>query len=240
MQKDHRTSRPESEDRESHEHEVRTQTKEGCFEVETEKDRFTVNRGEGFLFRKDVLYHRHVISPVTMYLFRYRSELHAFCNDHVIFRDRERVFSTLSTLEQLDRGIFGNDFEYRSHLFSDLSLQYRLENRTMQSTDDPIKSATDKIRQSLHTGVDLEAIGTQSGLSYVQFLRRFKGYTGMTPSEYVIALRLQKAKKLLADTDLLVKEIAVACGFENEYYFSNFFKKHTSLSPSAFRGASRS
>ena len=42
---------------------------------------------------------------------------------------------------------------------------------------------------------------------------------------------------LLTDTDLLIKEIAYACGFENEYYFSNFFKKHTTLSPSAFRAS---
>ena len=60
----------------------------------------------------------------------------------------------------------------------------------------------------------------------------------MSPSDYVITLRIQKAQSMLAQTDLRIKDIALACGFENEYYFSNFFKKHTALSPTAFRAAS--
>ena len=39
--------------------------------------------------------------------------------------------------------------------------------------------------------------------------------------------------------DLLIKDIAYACGFENEYYFSNFFKKHIKMSPSDFRNATQ-
>ena len=79
------------------------------------------------------------------------------------------------------------------------------------------------------------SLASKSGLSYVQFLRRFKAYTGLTPSDYLTSVRLQKAKMLLSNSTLLVREIAYACGFENEYYFSNFFKKHTATSPTAFR-----
>ena len=59
-----------------------------------------------------------------------------------------------------------------------------------------------------------------------QFLSELKMAQASTADE---------AKKMLTDTDLMVKEIAYACGFENEYYFSNFFKKHSALSPTAFR-----
>ncbi|MBE6589241.1 MAG: helix-turn-helix transcriptional regulator [Ruminococcaceae bacterium] len=214
--------------------------KEGSFSMEREGTCFIVQKNEGALFRKNVLYQRHVISPVTMYLFRYKSDIPVFDTDHIIFHNQERLASTLSMLERLDTEVFGNDFEYRSHLFSDLAMQYAMENKAPESSDDPIEHAMDEIRQSLHVGVDLEKLGKKSGLSYVQFLRRFKSIAGMTPSDYIIALRLQKAKTLLADTDLLIKDVSSACGFENEYYFSNFFKKHTSLSPSAFRSASRS
>jgi transcriptional regulator GlxA family with amidase domain len=85
----------------------------------------------------------------------------------------------------------------------------------------------------------LSDIGKKTGLSYVQFLRRFQVYTGMTPTDYVTALRLQKAKTLLVDTDMLVREVSAVCGFENEYYFSNFFKKHVKMSPSDFRNATQ-
>ncbi len=214
--------------------------REGRFSVEYEKQRLIVQKNEGMLFKKGVLYHRHVLSPVTMYLFRYKSPSHAFMGDLIRFRDEARLRTTFAMLEQLDTEVFYSDFEYRCHLFSDLVTQYEMENRKPQKHDAPIENAMDEIRRSFHVGVDLKELGERSGFSYVQFLRRFKAAAGMTPSDYLIALRLQKAKTLLADTDLLILEIAAACGFDNEYYFSNFFKKHTSLSPSAFREASHS
>lgn len=214
--------------------------KEGSFYVESEAGSFTVHKNEGALFRKNVLYYRRVLTPATLYLFRYRSDFPAFDCDHVVFCDGERVASTLSLLDQLESGFFGNDFEYRSHFFFDLVMQYQMENSSAPRVDTSIEMAMEEIRRTFHTEVDLVKIGCESGLSYVQFLRRFKNAAGMTPSDYVIALRLQKAKTLLADTDLHIKEISPACGFKNEYYFSNFFKKHTSLSPSAYRAAFRS
>ncbi len=213
--------------------------KEGSFAAESESGHVVVQKNEGMLFKKGVLYSRRVIAPVTMYLFRYKAGSQAFPCEHVVFRDHARLASTFSMLEQLDTGVFENDFEYRKHLFSDLVMQYAMETRSKQSTDPMIEEAMDEIKRTLHFGIRLEELGEKSGLSYVQFLRRFKSFAGMTPSDYVIALRLQKAKTLLSDTDLRVNEIAASCGFENEYYFSNFFKKHTALSPTAFRLASR-
>ncbi len=213
--------------------------KEGSFVAESENGCVTVCANEGMLFQKNLLYHRKVLSPVILYLFRYKSDTPVFPCEHVVFRNTERLKTTLAMLEQLENDTFENDFEYRKHLFSDLVTQYELEHRIFKSADQLIENAVDEIRRNLHRGVSLEEIGERSGLSYVQFLRRFKSFTGMTPSDFIIALRLQKAKTMLADTELLIKEIAYACGFENEYYFSNFFKKHTSLSPSAFRAASR-
>ena len=210
--------------------------KEGCFFAECEKQRFTVKEGEGFLFRRDVFYFRKVLSPVTLYLFRYKSLSHAFDRDHVIFRDQARLAGTVSMLERLDTEVFKEDFEYRGHLFADLVTQYAIENGGGQRTDEVIGEALSKInRRMRYRDIKLVEIAEQSGLSYVQFLRRFKQAVGIPPTEYIIKLRLQKAKALLIDTDLLVKEIAIACGFENEYYFSNFFKNAVGVSPSDFR-----
>lgn len=213
--------------------------KEGSFSVESENGRFTVKEHEGMLFQKNVLYHRRVITPVTMYLFRYKSDFHVFSQEHIQFKDHARLESTLSMLEALNSGIFENDFEYHRRLFDDLAMQYAIETQSEPSTDPIIEGAIREMKQTLHLGVSLEALGKRSGLSYVQFLRRFKAFAGMSPSDYINTLRLQKAKSMLADTDLLIKEISMACGFENEYYFSNFFKNHMSMSPSAFRAASR-
>ena len=209
----------------------------GRFRMQSEGKQYTVAAGEGALFRANVLYCRQVLEPVKMHLFRYRSEQTLFLCDHIIFKDQTRIATTLHLLNRLDHGVFQNDFEKRRHLFEDLILQYEMENGIEPCKDPLIETAVLRITQSFQHGIDLAGIGDQSGLSYVQFLRRFKAHVGVTPSEYVAALRLQKAKDLLCDSDLPIWQIANACGFENEYYFSNFFKKHTTLSPSAFRAS---
>ena len=48
-------------------------------------------------------------------------------------------------------------------------------------------------------------------------------------------MKLEQAKYLLFETDFLIKDIATMCGFENEFYFSNFMKKQTGMSPSELR-----
>ena len=212
---------------------------EGSILVECEGERFVVGAGEGVLFRRGVFYRREALGRFQMFLFRYQSEGHAFHEDHVIFRDRERLGSTISMLKALHNGIYKNEFEIRTHLFMDLVIQYEMENPTNVKSDELMQRAAATITATLHRGVDLPSIAKECGLSYVQFLRRFKAHTGLTPSDYLISVRLQKAKMLLSDSTLLVREIAFACGFENEYYFSNFFKKHTQTSPTAFRHLSK-
>ena len=46
---------------------------------------------------------------------------------------------------------------------------------------------------------------------------------------------LQRAQQLLLTTDLRVKEVAASLGFQDEFYFTRFIKKHTGLPPSKYR-----
>lgn len=209
----------------------------GSFYMKSNDGAYTVSAGEGACFRKNIFYQRKVISPVKMYLFRYASERVIFASDHVVFSDKARISSTLNLLNSLDKGIFKDDFEKRRHLFYDLIQQYEMENKIILCEDPCIEQAISLIKRSFQNKIYLNEIGEKSGLSYVQFLRRFKAYTGVSPSEYVMTLRLQKAKELLTNTEFQIRQIAFYCGFENEYYFSNFFKKQTGISPTSFRKA---
>ncbi len=66
-------------------------------------------------------------------------------------------------------------------------------------------------------------------------VRLFKEAYGTTPYRYFSERKLSVGKMLLSDTRLSVKEIAAKLGFEDGQYFSVFFKKHTGLSPRAYR-----
>lgn len=63
----------------------------------------------------------------------------------------------------------------------------------------------------------------------------FAIYNHKSPSQVIQERILIEAKRLLSYTDKSVKEIAYDLGFEDISYFSNFFKKHTGLSPVDFR-----
>jgi len=213
--------------------------KSGRFEFETQNGHYTISENEGALFRKGEFYHRKILSPATIYLFRYKSNEPLFREEKIVFSDINRIRSTMSLLEMLENDIFKDEYQFRNSIFTDIATQYLLENKINPSAeninDETIQKAIITIKQNLHQKIALTDIGEKSGLSYVQFIRRFKQATGLTPSNYIALLRMQKAKSMLSNTELTIKEVAAACGFEDEYYFSNFFKKQLGISPTFFR-----
>lgn len=76
----------------------------------------------------------------------------------------------------------------------------------------------------------------KSGYSSDYFRRCFKEVTGQTPLEYLTALRVSRAKRLLCATPpQSVESIAAGCGFSDEFYFSRVFSKKTGRSPRVYR-----
>ncbi len=213
----------------------------GSFFAQRGDTRFDVKEGEGLVFQKEVPYYRKVLTPVTLHLFRYVAKDPLFQQEHVRFSDTARLRSTLRALDRAET-IWGTDKrDYEAHLFHDLVIQHWAENTLPllpeQQKDPCIEQALALLHRQLDSKIALPTIAAQCGLSYAQFFRRFQAYTGRTPSEYLAFCRLQKAKALLNDPAQSIKSIAIACGFENEYYFSNFFKKQTGVSPSLFRSS---
>lgn len=77
-------------------------------------------------------------------------------------------------------------------------------------------------------------------ISESQLRRNLVAATGLRPNDYILRLRLDRAKNDLLDTERSIKEIAAEYGFSNQYYFSQCFTKAYGLSPRAFRSAYRS
>lgn len=72
-------------------------------------------------------------------------------------------------------------------------------------------------------------------LSKVHFSRVFKTVTGSSPVQFFLELRVARAKELLDYTDRTMQEIAEACGFPDQNYFTRTFKKHTGMTPTQYR-----
>jgi AraC-like DNA-binding protein len=74
-----------------------------------------------------------------------------------------------------------------------------------------------------------------ANLSPFYFIRLFKKETGKTPHEYLVHLKIDKAKELLAYSNFSVTEICFLCGFTEHSYFSKVFKRLTGSTPLDYR-----
>ena len=72
-------------------------------------------------------------------------------------------------------------------------------------------------------------------MSYSSFRRFFKQYTGFTPAQYVLELKINKSKELLTNTDSSCQEIAFEMGFNTPSHFNMIFKKKTGMTPHQYR-----
>jgi len=81
----------------------------------------------------------------------------------------------------------------------------------------------------------MEGIAAELGMSRAHFFRIFKEHTGLTPYQYHLELKLNRARQMLRNSDLAVKQIARLLGFSNVYHFSKFFKNKTGLAPTPWR-----
>ena len=116
------------------------------------------------------------------------------------------------------------------------SLERNLELRNRnQAHFDMISHALLRIRESLESPLTIQQVADEMGVSYSNFRKLFKEYTGLSPATYQQDLRLQRAKELLSTTDMSIKEIAYKLNFESPDYFSAKFKIKTGRKPSEMR-----
>jgi AraC-like DNA-binding protein/ligand-binding sensor protein len=81
----------------------------------------------------------------------------------------------------------------------------------------------------------LQEVADASGLSAPYFSTIFKEEMGENLSNYLNRLRVEKASSMLTETALSLNEIARACGFEDQSWFSKIFKAYTGISPGKYR-----
>lgn len=74
-----------------------------------------------------------------------------------------------------------------------------------------------------------------SGVSEVYFRKLFKESLGMSPRQYILQARVNKAKHMLENGNKSIEEIHIACGYSNIYYFFKVFKEKTGYTPTEYR-----
>lgn len=83
--------------------------------------------------------------------------------------------------------------------------------------------------------IQLADIAAHVGISVGECCRCFKQFIRESPNQYILHYRIMKAMDLLSDTDCTVSEVSFKCGFSDVSHFILYFKRHTGLTPGAYR-----
>ena len=83
--------------------------------------------------------------------------------------------------------------------------------------------------------LDLEALARAAHVSPRHFSRSFKRTFGETPYQYLLTRRIERARHLLRTTDMRVAEVCLAVGFSSVGSFTDTFRRHVGVSPTAYR-----
>ena len=102
-----------------------------------------------------------------------------------------------------------------------------------------VGQAIARLEGDLGGQLDMKTLAQELGVSYSWFRTAFVLHTGLAPHQYLLEMRLVRARNLLAGSRLTVKEIAVQTGFQDEHYFSRLFRQKLNVTPSQWRSRSQ-
>jgi len=161
---------------------------------------------------------------------------------HGLYADGDRRLETL--LRAMSEELAGKRRHYDISLHG---LLYQAIAEVARSTgtaehtgrSEKVKYAVNYMNQYLAENIDLHAIARNLGYSYDHFRHFFKRETGYSPTQFLLRRRVDKAKRLLVDTDRPMTDIAAECGFGSAPQFSMLFTRLTGSAPRDFRKLSR-
>jgi AraC-like DNA-binding protein len=108
-----------------------------------------------------------------------------------------------------------------------------------EADPEPVASAKQFVQSHAEEPITLDQVVEHVHVSRFYFCKLFKKATGMTLTDYVLRVRIEKAKTLLVDPSLRISEVVFAAGFGSIPRFNSVFKRHVGMAPSEYRAALR-
>lgn len=97
------------------------------------------------------------------------------------------------------------------------------------------RRAKEMLLASIREDAEIPDVAQAVGLSRAHFIRAFRDCVGETPHRWLTARKIELAKRQMAESDLSLADIALACGFSDQSHFTRVFSRHAGAPPGVWR-----
>jgi len=119
--------------------------------------------------------------------------------------------------------------------YSNISSLTDRENNILSIEESKLQLVYDFINTNINTKIRIEDLSDLLNLTKFQFLNRFRYTTGITPYQYILKVKMEKAEQLLTKTSLPLTRIAYDLGFSDQSHFNKCFKRFFGYTPGKLR-----
>jgi transcriptional regulator GlxA family with amidase domain len=98
-----------------------------------------------------------------------------------------------------------------------------------------LRLVNETIDEKLGEPISVSMLSSVAGLSRAHFSHAFRTSVGRPPHAHIVRMRIERAMKLMAETDAPLSEIAVSAGFSDQAHFSNKFRRMAGATPAQWR-----
>jgi len=141
--------------------------------------------------------------------------------------------------ELLDRMMRGRRIRKQPKLIAPVGVITRQSTETLAIADPIMVKAVIFIRENINQPIQVGEVARHAGVSRRSLERKFIEIMGRTPADHIRRLHLDRAKKLLVETDNSIPEVAEASGFGSPEYMAYFFRLELSITPLRYRREAR-
>ena len=205
---------------------------EGRFSCAVHGKSYTAAKNDICVFSRDTLFERRVLEPIRCVYIQFEEFPMPLRSGLLETSDPAR---TENTVGHLAKAVAEQNKELTDHFLRDILLLHHTPQAAPDPADPIVAGCISYFSRHCADRITLDLLAERFSISKQGLIRKFKKVTRRTPMEYLAYIRIDRSKLLLRDTSLSVSQIAEKCGFENVYYFSNFFKRAVGLSPSGYR-----
>lgn len=165
-----------------------------------------------------------------------RKAIQLKCYDYILKPINYEEFSRVLTelVRKLEANESGAEIEKSVNWggVTDAQIHERGRNDRERNVEGEVKKY---IREHMVDNISVTSIAEELHFNPQYLMRAFKNKTGMSILEYITKARIDTAKKILAETNMPIKEVASMVGYGDYAYFTRVFRKETDLSPSQYR-----